>query len=575
MKKYLGIWTLAALFCGIGLVAVSCGKDSIEEVTLDADYVQKGINTDMQSAIISVPVNCDGEWTATLQKGTDWARILDWKVIFEGKQNLRIVVDENLTKADRSTTLNIGDMNGDITHIKLSQFYNFEGEAPTNGSGQAFADKGLGTAIDYDYALNTKLNATRAEEFDPTKLHGMNNVFNISMIQELQKRSVNPLKKSAYVEAVIPIAELHSVMADSLIMQDKTLDVALTLGIEFGPISFNAHGEYNSHKFEERVHADYLIVRNCPMYNVYLSPAELSTFAADPNNNEMDLDSEDATWADIETLIARFQRQNKRRKNIEVNEDGLTEEQQTEIDNMIENIPVLYDYAGVFSSDFTKRYNELFNAITRPILRNKEPDPQKVEEIFNAIDNAYGPFIIAGGNYGGSLSMHCRVDISQMEGAEDFYGELTANFAGMFDVEGEFKYTADGVERLRSYNPDIYIWGGNANETTDNMLSALFSNDVTDIEQWQDCMKNWIASMYSPEGDDPDQSQAAPISYVFTPIWTLFSDSHIQQACQDYFMEKYEDRGIYKYFSMMQPGATLPNTDDLIDVNSEWNQSDR
>jgi len=349
--------------------------------------------------------------------------------------------------------------------------------------------------------------------------------------------------------------------------------MSLSLGVEFGPICFDAHGEYSSQKKENRKFVDYTIIRNCPMYNVYLSPSELSNFAVDPMNNAINLDADESYFTKIEKKIAHYQKQNRYRRVKDVNENGLTKDQQEEIDNMYDAIPVSYDFGGIFSASFTKIYNELYNTITRRKLQNKEVDQGEVNKVFDALDNAYGPFFISGGDYGGSLSMHCLVDEDSMDGTEFYDGDLSASLAGMLDVEGEFHYTSTGVNLLRRVRPDIYIWGGNSGETVDKMISALYGEDVSEVEQWQTIIKDWIASMYSPSGDNPDQSMAAPVRYTITPVWTLFSEVDIQAACQEYFLEKYRDRGIYKYFGIMQGTEPAPTADEWLNKDSAWNNS--
>ena len=570
MKKYFNLLLMAALVCGLSLGVTSCKNDDDTEdtsvISIDKDITTRGVETDMQSAVIEVPVKCNGHWTATLKKGTTWARILEWQVAYDGPKTLRIAIDENLSKADRRTTLNIGNSDGELTKIEVRQYYNFEGQPPTNGSGQAFADKGLGTGIDYDYVLNMKNVASSNGNFDPTKVHHLNNLFNITVIQEKMKAG-GGLQKSAYVESVIPIASLLAQLMDSSLVQSKHLDVAMTLGVEFGPIAFNGHGDYNSDKKESRAKIDYTIARNCPMYNVYVSPAELAKFAED--NNQVDLDAENAAWAQIDAEIEFYLRKNKRRRNLEVNEDGLTEEQAEIIAAMEDAVSVYYDYGGIFSSGFTGRCNELRAAITKRKERHLSIDTEKADATLNAIDNEYGPFFIAGGDYGGALMMHCDIDTMALAGKDSLGGELSAEFAGMFEVEGAFHYTSEGYTLLRNSNTKIYIYGGNANETADKMLGIITSGDATNLNNWQGAMKNWISSMYSTTGDDPKLSEAAPISYTITPIWTLFRDADVQQYVQNYFLRKYANRGINAYFGIMNGTVTPPSFGDLIDPNSD------
>ena len=571
MKKYFNLLLMAALVCGLSLGVTSCKNDDDTEdtsvISIDKDITTRGVETDMQSAVIEVPVKCNGHWTATLKKGTTWARILEWQVTYDGPKTLRIAIDENLSKADRRTTLNIGNSDGELTKIEVRQYYNFEGQPPTNGSGQAFADKGLGTGIDYDYVLNMKEVSTRNGDFDASKVHHLNNLFNITVIQEKMKAS-GGLQKSAYVESVIPIASLMAQLMDSSLVQSKHLDVSLTLGVQMGPISFDGHGEYSSDKKESRAIVDYTIVRNCPMYNVYVSPAELAKFAED--NNQVDLDAENAAWAQIDAEIEFYLRKNKRRRNLEVNEDGLTEEQAEIIAAMEDAVSVYYDYGGIFSSGFTGRCNELRAAITKRKERHLSIDTEKADATLNAIDNEYGPFFIAGGDYGGAMIMHCDIDTMALAGKDSLGGELSAEFAGMFEVEGSFHYTAEGYTLLRNSNTKIYIFGGNANETADKMLGIITSGDATNLNKWQGAMKDWISSMYSPSGDDPKLSEAAPISYTITPIWTLFRDADVQEYVQNYFLKKYASRGINAYFGIMNGSVAPPAFSELVDPNSEF-----
>ena len=99
------------------------------------------------------------------------------------------------------------------------------------------------------------------------------------------------------------------------------------------------------------------------------------------------------------------------------------------------------------------------------------------------------------------------------------------------------------------------------------MMEVILGGNATDWAKWQDMMKDWIASMWSPAGNSPDQSKAAPISYTIVPIWNVFEDAFIQQYVQDYFMKKYADRNIQSYFGLMK-GAYKASTDDILDVNS-------
>lgn len=556
MKKYFNFLLTAALMGGLSLGYVSCSDDDdddkketdvVSNVTVEAGLLTHGIEVDMNSQSLDIAVTAEGMWTATLQKGTEWVAINEWQVTYDGSKKLTLRFDNNTTGYDRTTTLNLGNSDGEVKKITVRQ------KGPdVNASGQNFADKGVGCGIDYDYALNVKLNSQDSTKFEPTKVHMNNNIFNISQIEKLKTNGINgeKIQASAYVEAPIPFAELEAIMLDSSLVQSKEVDLSLKMGVSFGVIEFSARGHYCSTKQESRKYVDYTITRNAPMYNAYLSPAEITAYAS--RNSRLDNSYEDGQYEKIDQLIQYYQTQNKKRRKKNLNEDGLTPEQQEEIDNMYDAIPVNWDHAGVFSANFSKRYNELYNALVQVKQRNKPADTAAAEATMNAIDNEYGPFFISGGDFGGALIMHCRVDNMKLEGQDTFEGDLEADVAGMFNVSGEFKYSSDGFNMMHDSNAKFWVFGGNADETADALWALTLGDEPDDRTKWQAILKDWVASMYS-NGDhnQPLQSMAAPLSFVITPIWSLFSEPEIQQFAQDYFMKKYETRGIKDYFGIM------------------------
>ncbi len=558
-------------------VLFSCQKDDTPStVTVDKELVAHGVETDMQSAVKEVPVKCDGEWHVTIsQSNPHWLRIEGWQVVYKGDATLTLLIDENLTKVDREAKLRITNSVGDLVQvISVTQFYNFEGGPPTNGSGQAFADKGLGTALAYDYALNLKQMVTmNPNEYQASKVHLLNNVLNFARIEDWMNRGF--MQKSTYVEAPIPVSNLQAVLLDSCLVQSKSLSVGMDLGVEFGPLTVAGHGTYNSAKDESRAHVDYSIIRRAPMYNVYLSPAELSAFASDARYNKVDFDADDAAFAQIDETIMRYQRYNQRTRKTNLNYRGLTEDQEIEVSNMEASINLRYDHAGIFSTAFNDRYNELYNAIVRRKNQGKEVNLDELEPILGALDSEFGPFIIAGGDYGGSMFLHCEIDTMKMVGSADFTAKMSAEFAGIGNFTGDLHYTEDGYNLLRDSNTDIQILGGSANETADKMLDCITSGEATDLGNWQQLLMEWVQSMYS--GGSPDQpfsgtpnvSKAVPISFTITPIWTFIREAEIQKYVKDYFMAAYKERGIGNYFGIME-GSDNPGAENFMNLYKNY-----
>ena len=577
MKRTLNLWLMAALVCGLGLSVTSCKDDDDDDnseqastVTLDSELLTRGIETEMKNDAVDVKVTANGQWTATLKKGTEWVMIKDWQGTYEGTQTLTLLFDENTTGYDRTTTLTIGNSDGEYQTVGIRQTTLVDGQVPKNGSGLAFAGQGLGCGIDYDYALNVKNKTATTDQFDPTKVKKPNNIFNISYIEDLQK--IGKLQPTAYQETEIQLTTMHADMVDSSMVKKKKFDSNLTLSCNFGPINFSAHGHYNSTKTQTESAVDYVITRYAPMYNVVVSPAEIRTYASDPVNNKLDPNSitTDASFDQIDALIAQYARINKRRRITDVNEDGLTPEQAEEIDAMYDQIPKSYTWGGVFSTNFTKSYNRLYSA-----LKQKTPDYTAADQALNQLDNDFGPFFIAGGDYGGSIVVHCHATDRMLDGTGSFDGKISADMSSAFtfNMEGDFSLTDTGQDWFHEAHPDFYIYGGNANETANGLWDIVMSSKLDDRAKWSETLKNWVNSMFTTSDNKPIMSQAAPLSFVIECIWTLFDDPVLQEYAQNYFIKKYEDRGIKGYLGIATGLVKAPTADQLFTAGSDFHEN--
>jgi len=564
---------MAALVCGLSLSATSCKDDDDDNsseqastVTLDSELLTRGIETELKTAAVDVKVTSNGQWTATLGKDANWVMIKDWQVTYNGTQTLTLLFDENTTGYDRTTKLRIGNSDGEYQTVNVRQTATLDGQMPKNGSGLAFAGQGLGCGIDYDYVLNVKNKTNTNQKFEPTKVKKQNNLFNIAYIEELQKQGT---LRSAYTESQLSLTELKAQMVDSSMVKMKKFDASLTLSCNFGAINFSAHGHYVSKKKQTESAVDYVITRYAPMYDVYVSPAEIRTYASDPKNNKVSRDAADATFDQIDAIIEQYARINKRRRLTGLNEDGLTAEQAEEIDAMYAQMPKSYTWGGVFSANLTSAYNKLYNA-----LKTTKPDYTAADQVLNQIDNDYGPFFIAGGEFGGSLIIHCHATDRLLDGNGSLSGTVSLGWKSAVNLEGSFSLSESGKDTFHEANPDFYIYGGNANDTANELWDIVMSNKLDDRVKWSNTMRNWVNSMYTTSDKKPIMSQAAPLSFVVECIWTLFDDPAIQEYAQKYFIKKYEDRGIKAYLGMATGQLKNVTADDMFNADSDfWKNS--
>ena len=574
-KTILNSWLMAALVAGLSLGVTSCKDDDDKDetvepastVSVDAQVMSHGVEAEMKSAVVDVTVESNGEWTATLPADVDWVMIKNWQVTYNGRQTLTLLFDENNTGTDRTTTLTLGDSYGDTKDITVRQTVTVDGKVPTNSSALAFAGHGLGCGIDYDYVMNMKKATGENDKFQPTKVKKNNNIFNFGQIEKLieEKR----LQPSAYREVTIPLAELTAQMIDSTMVKTKNVTFNLKMSVTLGAIKFKARANYIAKKKEENQAVNYTIARNAPIYNVVCSPAELRAYASDPLNNEMNDKSDDAALKRIEQLIERYKTINTRLKKSGLSNRGLTAQQERQISAMEENLPVTYTYGGVFSANFTKRYNELYTAIVDKKMQGLPIDKEKADNVLNMIDNDYGPFFISGGDFGGNITVFCTALDNMLDGSGTFNGSLGAAMDGVFQVSGDFKYSENGLSTLHTCNPDIMIYGGSADVTATNLMNMVMGKELVNREKWLKALTDWVASMYTKDGNKPLMSEAAPISFVVDPIWTLFDDPDIQKYAQDYFINKYTDRGIKGYLGIGL-GNYKPSGEDLLNKNSDF-----
>ena len=556
MKKYFNSLLTAATVVALGVSVASCSDkydnpvpvEDAAPVVIDDELASRGVRTDMESTVIEVPVKCKGEWSAAVPSDADWLKILDWNVSYGGNQTLRLLIDENSTKKTRESKLMLADEDGNVTNVRVLQS-NSVANGTFTTSGSAFSAQGLGCGIDYDYALDLRQIVAREESgtsFNTAKIRKENNVFNMAQIETLQKQTTDPLSASAYVESVIPVAQLQAVLYDSCLVQDKELGVGLEIGISYGPVSGRAKGEYSSVAQETRAIINYTIVRNSPMYDVYLSPAELSTYADD--FSKVDKKAQDRAWDRIDAKIASFVTKNERQKRTDVNWRGLTDEQEAIISAMEDQVEGMFDFAGIFSAGFAKRYNQLYMALVQAI----EPDYDKADQILNALDNEYGPFIMVGATFGGNMTIDTQIHKDSLNGETELSGNVQAEIGGMAQMSGAIKYSERGFSYLRESQTALDIYGGNATETATDFFNIIIGRTPSNLDTWSNVMSNWVNSMWSGTGDNPQVSKAALITMKVTPIWMLFSYDEIQEYAQKYFLEKYKNRGIYGYFRIMK-----------------------
>ena len=592
-----------ALMGGLSLSVTSCKSDEdavVEKitpstVTIDSDILAHGIVTDMENTVVELPVQCDGEWVAILSiddaEDDDtnyWVKIQNWKGFYSGNQTLRLQFDDNMSGVDRSTTLTIANNLGDIKTVTVRQNFTWKGQAPTNSSAQAFQNKGIGYGIDYGYLLDMKSvkfrNSTGdaaasggntdadSKDYNPLKVKKMDNIYHLTAIDQLCKAGKMGADKDAYVEEPIEIANLEAELLDSAMIKQHNLTIALKLGASIGPIEFSIDGKYVDQRREDKGYVNYVITRNAPVWDVSTSPAAIAQYAGE--NSDTDDEQDEKFAKKVQNMRAQYIKQNmKLSDKSKLDADSLTKTQKKIIDGLYSKHLMSFSWGGVYSSYFENCMSKLYNHIVLRLAGGMKIASEKADQVCQDLDDHYGPFIIAGGQFGGSMTITMEIDTIRLEGHTELHGQAALNVnVGVGDINGEAsaEWIADGWNRVRSYKPSIHIYGGSARDTEAELLAIMFSDNPDSHEQWVDALVNWMKSMVQ-SADDGNMSQAAPISFTAVPIWHFFPDTEISNYVRSYFMNKYMTRGIKKYMDIIDD---VPGHMSFIELLNEMRKDE-
>ena len=567
---------------GLSLSVTSCKSDEdvVEQftpstVTIDNDLIAHGVVTDMENTVVEVPVKCDGDWVAILSiddaEDDDknlWVKIQDWKGFYNGNQTLRLQFDDNVTGVDRATTLTIANSNGDIQTVPVRQNFTWKGQAPTNSSAQSFQNKGIGYGIDYGYLLDMKSvkfrNSTGdaasaggntdpdSKVYNPLKVKKMDNIYHLNAIDQLCKNGKMGADKDAYVEEPIEIANLEAELLDSAMIKQHELLIGLKLGASIGPIEFSLDGTYIDKRREDKGYIDYAITRTSPVWDVSTSPAAIAQYAGE--NSDVDFEQSNKFIKKVQNMRKQYIKQNMLLADkSKLDADSLTKTQKKVIDGMYSKQLMNFSYGGVYSSYFENCMSKLYNHIVLRLAAEMNIASDKADQVCQDLDDHYGPFIIAGGQFGGSMTITMEIDTTRLEGKTSLEGQAELNVnLGVGDISGgaTAHWIADGWNRVRSYKPSIHIYGGSARDTEEELIAIMFSDNPDSHEQWVTALSGWMQSMVQ-SADDGDMSQAAPISFTAVPIWHFFPDTEVSNYVRSYFMNKYKTRGIQNYMDII------------------------
>ena len=285
-RNYFNAVLSAVFVMGLGMSITSCKSDDdsgggddnqVSTLTLDEKVMRIGVETDMESAVVPLNIKCNGAWSVAIEKGKDWVSVENNKIFYNGSQTLQLLFDENRTEVDRTATLYITNDADEIQAVTLRQTTLYKGEVPNNSNIQNFGGKGLGCGINVGQLFRDQTQAA-SSKYNPLAIHKLNNVFNLGKIESLIDKGAF-VGENPYVEIITERGEASIVKWDSLVSKSRTLDASLNIEISFGFFSMTVGGHYNASDTMNHVGVDYAIVRNLSLFNAYVQPTVLRSYA--------------------------------------------------------------------------------------------------------------------------------------------------------------------------------------------------------------------------------------------------------------------------------------------------------
>lgn len=531
MKKFLFAGCLGMALLGMASCSDS-NTDGGEPVKIEVDpsLVSRGIETEVKSAVIDVPVNCNGRWIAVVDS-CDWLSVLDnGAAIHQGNGKIQLKVDENRTQVGRKNTLRIWTMgNDDANPIEISvyQTNTYNGEPVSNGAGEWFSNNKVGCGANYAYFMAPDPTGTRKTlGFDPTKVGNENNIFNTTSLENYQ--TAHPQDDKLYINAQIPIADLKDKMLVNSVAKADSLSADIEMGCSFGFIEFQASGAYRGSVTDSSEYVNYSICREAPVLNSELQVKNIATIANKTIREKIDeaTDTEDELLEKYTNTKRATKKEDIKQKILDICKP---------------------DFKGFFSTGFADAYWNLYNNWRLRKDFGYEPDSsghyQEIDNLISVINDNYGPYFISGGQFGGALNLYATVDKKNLDEKVTFDAEITANISEAFNLSGKAYFSTAGKQLYQNSNVIMQVYGGNAGETANGIITLLGS-DMTNSKKLQEILNKWVNSFATFEDGKAEPEHAAPISFTITPIWTLIGDANLSAYVRKYFMEKYKEQGI-------------------------------
>lgn len=486
MKKQ--VWAVAAAIAA--MVFVSCTDEKVDiNLTVGQDGA-KETTINRLGGTVTVPINTNGEWTATLSDDCDWAEVTE--STGKGDKQLKIEVDylnPIFEEADRMATLTVTAGNK-VQVIRIRQYVGLE-----DGVNEAYLDKtgfndlyltrGLGFGFNIA-PTPQKVTLTRNAIIDNASLNNL--VKNNESFKNIIRESTDP----SIIGKAGPTEKFHK--------DSQHLGITASINVTYGLFTLDISGSYNMGQKNDNQQYKFYSGYTVPRVMALLNAPDLEAVANDESLN---------------TLAFTKGFMNTRADVIE----------QFEEDSQ----------------------NSSYSSDQRLLTKGDSATWEKYDDlmfVLHELDKKYGAAYVSSATLGGSLVMEISCDTSAVKDTTKVHGEITTEITnGLLHVDAHVSadYAKSAEDLLKNGIYSFSVKGGTPTTQMGINDAMGISQAKIDFYNIQNKISDWINSIPNKLESEEAYENIAVYEQGLAPIWGLFPRKY-RNVIRGYFIYAYKGR---------------------------------
>ena len=466
---------------------VAC-KDDASDITfrIGEDGVSE-VSINRLGGCISVPVQANGKWTASLPEDCDWAGLGTNGGNSSG--NIEIYVDyanPTYVKSDRSTQLTVTS-GGDSRILRLRQYVGLsDGENAAYNDSTGFSDlymtRGLGQGV--EIAPTSGSNLVKSSIFTKQSLDAL------ARKNPSYRNIITEETRPEIIGSAGPVEKYEDVVS--------SLDVKVTIDVSYKLFTLNVFGEYKMGNWNNTQNyafdAGYQVPRvqataQTPDLEVLMDDDELASVAFTPG-----------FLKSRQGVIDAFDKANLDDATLDLMADG---------DSAA--------WAGA---------------------------PRGVKSALSKLNSSYGPLYVAQATIGGDLTIHIECDTTSVMDTIIVSGKVATGIKNALlklkvNVDVDYKNIANNVLKSGVY---AFMVRGGSNSTQMAINNAMgMERAELNLDNIREGINLWIESIPTDLNSEEAFKQLSAYKLGYAAVWGLFPDD-ISDVVRGYFVNYYCDK---------------------------------